>query len=247
MKHFKNFILSMISFLWVMHSSCQNASTKDSNIKKLSANEFENTMALDSNLQLIDVRTPEEFNQGFIKNAKNVNWNGGDFETEVTKLDKSKAVFVYCLAGGRSGEAANKLKDLGFTTIYDLKGGMNAWRNANKHIEIKNADLVKEKKTEISIADFNSTINSGLVLVDVFATWCGPCKIMAPYIDEIVNQKKDVLKFLKIDNDKNSELVKFLNVDELPTIIIFKNGKRVFTSIGLIKKEDLIEEIEKNL
>ena len=247
MKHFKNFILSMISFLWVMHSSCQNASTKDSNIKKLSANEFENTMELDSNLQLIDVRTPEEFNQGFIKNAKNVNWNGGDFETEVTKLDKSKTVFVYCLAGGRSGEAANKLKDLGFTTIYDLKGGMNAWRNANKHIEIKNADLVKEKKTEISIADFNSTINSGLVLVDVFATWCGPCKIMAPYIDEIVNEKKDVLKFLKIDNDKNSELVKFLNVDELPTIIIFKNGKRVFTSIGLIKKEDLIKEIEKNL
>jgi rhodanese-related sulfurtransferase len=147
----------MISFLWVMHSSCQNASTKDSNIKKLSANEFENTMALDSNLQLIDVRTPEEFNQGFIKNAKNVNWNGGDFETEVTKLDKSKAVFVYCLAGGRSGEAANKLKDLGFTTIYDLKGGMNAWRNANKHIEIKNADTVLfggwifSKNTSISL------------------------------------------------------------------------------------------------
>ena len=45
---------------------------------------------LDSNLQLIDVRTPEEFNQGFIKNAKNVNWNGGDFETEVTKSKKPK-------------------------------------------------------------------------------------------------------------------------------------------------------------
>jgi thioredoxin 1 len=245
MKHYRIFILSTMSFLWVMHSSCQNA--KDSNIKKLSANEFESTLALDSNMQLIDVRTPEEFNQGFIKNAKNINWNGSNFETEVNKLDKSKAVFVYCLAGGRSGEAANKLKDLGFTIIYDLKGGMNAWRNANKHIEIKNAALVKEKKIEISIADFNSTIKSGLVLVDVYATWCGPCKIMAPYIDEIVNEKKDVLKFLKIDNDKNSELVNFLNVDELPTIIIFKNGKRVFTSIGLIKKEDLVKEIEKNL
>jgi thioredoxin-like negative regulator of GroEL len=70
---------------------------------------------------------------------------------------------------------------------------------------------------------------------------------MAPYLDEIAKERKSKLTFLKINNDENQEIVRFLFVDELPTIILYKNGKRVYTNIGLITKEDLLKEIDKNL
>lgn len=233
-----NFLLSNVSF-------CQN----NGNNKiggKLSAQEFEQKINSEKFVQIIDVRTPEEFAQGFIKNAININWNAGNFENQVSKLNKTKPVYVYCLAGGRSASAASKLNELGFTTIYDLKGGMNAWRNASLPIETTENIAVPDKKG-MSLNDFNLAINKkGLVLVDVFAPWCAPCKKMAPYLDEIATERKSVLTFLKVNNDENQEIVKFLYVDELPTIILYKNGKRVYTNIGLITKEDLLKIIDTN-
>ncbi|MFN8353168.1 MAG: rhodanese-like domain-containing protein [Spirosomataceae bacterium] len=73
--------------------------------------------------QLVDVRTPEEFNNGHIQAAKLVNYNGPDFKEEAAKLDKNKPVFVYCAAGMRSSKAAKVLTELGFKEVYNLSGG----------------------------------------------------------------------------------------------------------------------------
>ena len=80
-----------------------------------------------ADVQLIDVRTPEEFHEAHIKNAQNIDWNGSQFEVEVAKLDKSKPILVYCKGGGRSKRAAQKLQELGFATIYELNGGFVQW------------------------------------------------------------------------------------------------------------------------
>jgi len=76
------------------------------------------------NVQLIDVRTPKEFESGHIKNAKNIDFYSEEFKVEFNKLDKEKAVYVYCRSGSRSRQSANKLAAMGFTEIYDLKGGI---------------------------------------------------------------------------------------------------------------------------
>lgn len=81
--------------------------------------------------QVIDVRTPKEFATGHLPNAVNINFNDTAFASNIAALDKSKPVFVYCLAGGRSANAAKKMEEAGFTTIYDLKGGVMAWQNNN--------------------------------------------------------------------------------------------------------------------
>jgi thioredoxin len=86
-----------------------------------------------------------------------------------------------------------------------------------------------------------------LVLVDVYAPWCGPCKKMAPYLAEIAEEKKGKLTFIKVNADESQEIVKNLNVEELPTLILYKNGKRVYTNIGLITKADLLKVIENSI
>jgi len=83
-------------------------------------------------IQLIDVRTPEEFSEGHIENAKNINIMGNDFDAQVATLDKTKPVMVYCKSGGRSAKASARLKELGFTTITDLEGGITNWNSENK-------------------------------------------------------------------------------------------------------------------
>ena len=84
---------------------------------------------------LVDVRTPEEFAEGHIAKAVNMNVNDNDFESKIATLDKEKPVMVYCRSGGRSAKAAGILKEKGFKHVYDLDGGMIGWNEANKPTE----------------------------------------------------------------------------------------------------------------
>jgi rhodanese-related sulfurtransferase len=81
--------------------------------------------------QLVDVRTPGEWRAGVIDGAMLCDIYSADFDERISGLDPSKPVYVYCAVGGRSGNAAEKLKAMGFK-VYDLKGGMGAWKAQGK-------------------------------------------------------------------------------------------------------------------
>ena len=100
----------------------------------LNADAFEKMLKNDKTVQLGDVRTPDEFKSGHIEGAVNYDFYASDFAKKMAKLDKKRPVMVYCAAGGRSGSAAGQLKKMGFTKIYDLDGGMGAWREAGKKV-----------------------------------------------------------------------------------------------------------------
>lgn len=81
-----------------------------------------------SELQLVDVRTPEEYAQGHIQGAENINFFDEDFEQQLEqKLDKEQPVYIYCRSGNRSSKAAARMEALGFKAIYDLEGGYMNW------------------------------------------------------------------------------------------------------------------------
>ncbi len=80
------------------------------------------------NVQIIDVRTPEEFADGHIQNAVNIDYFSKSFSVNISKLNKQKTLLVYCAAGGRSATAAKELKKLGFKKVYDLTGGYDDWK-----------------------------------------------------------------------------------------------------------------------
>ena len=79
---------------------------------------------INKKVQLIDVRTPDEYQSGHIEDAKNIDFYSGKFTTEFNKLDKEKPVYIYCRSGSRSKQTATKLTAMGFKEIYDLKGGI---------------------------------------------------------------------------------------------------------------------------
>jgi phage shock protein E len=82
--------------------------------------------------QLVDVRTPAEWNEGIMEGAKMFNFYEDDFQKNLETLDKEKPVAVYCKVGGRSGQAMAKMRELGFKEVYNLDGGMDAWKRAGK-------------------------------------------------------------------------------------------------------------------
>lgn len=87
------------------------------------------------NIQLIDVRTPGEYQRAHLKNAINLNMYSEDFLTKINKLDKNREVYLYCQVGSRSRHAAEIFQEQGFTKVYDMEGGISYWRKFNYEIE----------------------------------------------------------------------------------------------------------------
>lgn len=96
-------------------------------------------------------------------------------------------------------------------------------------------------------SNFNAIIDSEVpVLVDFFATWCGPCKMLAPILDQVKEELGDAIKIVKLDVDKNQTLASKYQVRGVPTMLLFKNGKQVWRQSGLLQKQELIQIINNN-
>lgn len=93
--------------------------------------------------------------------------------------------------------------------------------------------------------EFNETINSDYALVDFFATWCGPCKMMGPVL-ESVSSNRDNIKIIKVDVDKFESLARTYGVMSIPTLILFKNGQVVDKKVGFLAEPLLNEWINNN-
>lgn len=112
-----------------LFTACKDSSSQtgpDGIIKDMHAEEFSKTITNEL-VQLIDVRTPEEFQKGYIAGAQLINYNDASFSEKIASLDKSKAVYVYCASGIRSSKASKIMKEAGFSEIYNLVGGFNGW------------------------------------------------------------------------------------------------------------------------
>jgi len=94
-------------------------------------------------------------------------------------------------------------------------------------------------------SSFNNLIASETpVLVDFYADWCGPCKMLAPVLKEVKAQMGDAVKIIKIDVDKNQSLAAKYQVRGVPTMVIFKNGKSLWRQSGVLPKHEIVKAIQ---
>lgn len=230
----KRIILMIFFASSLLLTSCKGQNGKGIN-ENIEPKAFAEKVAVPG-VQLIDVRTPDEYGNQHLDNAKNINVNDSNFEAQAAQLDKNKPVYVYCLSGGRSAKAADKLASMGFKEVYNMAGGITRW----------NAEGLGKpvNKGGMTLADYQKTIQSDKkVLVDFYAEWCGPCKKMAPYLAKMKEEMKGELVILKVDADQSQELATQLQIEGLPTLILYKDGKEVWKHLGYISEQDLKKKL----
>ena len=122
----KNLLIIFTCILSITLCGCNdNHTSQVKTIVNLSALEFQKVIT--SNGIILDVRTPKEVNRGHLENATVINFYDEDFNEKAKLIPKEKEVYVYCLSGSRSYEAAKILADLGQKKVFNLTGGINAW------------------------------------------------------------------------------------------------------------------------
>lgn len=236
----KQVLFSLLCACLLSVTACKDINPNAIN-KTIPVAEYEQKLNAGTDVQLIDVRSTEEYNGGHLKNARNIDVNGGDFDEQANTLKKDKPVLVYCLSGGRSADAASKLKDMGFKEVYNMQGGIMAWTSQGKPVEKGAAPTT----AGMTMASFTEQVKkSAYVLVDFNAKWCGPCKKMNPILDEVAELKKDKLSLLKIDADENATLLNEKKIEGIPYLELYKDGQLVWKHEGYIEKDQLLKETQ---
>lgn len=227
------FNLLFIGFLFVSCNGQTNAK-----YESIAAVNFAEKIKSTSKAAIIDVRSPEEFAGQHIDNAVNIDWNGADFEGKIGKFNKSKPIFVYCMSGGRSKKAAEKLVELGFTKIYELQGGIMKWNAAGLSVP-------SDKIIGMCSQEYNELLNTDkIVLIDFYAEWCAPCKKMTPYLLKMQKEMADKVTIIRLNADENKTLISQMKIDELPTLFIYKDNKILWKHSGFISEEDLTKQLQ---
>ncbi|MHA8067006.1 rhodanese-like domain-containing protein [Aquirufa sp. ROCK2-A2] len=200
-------------------------------ITELNPKDYQSQITSEEKSQLIDVRTPAEFQSGHIDGAQNLDIQALDFLEKAASLDKEKTVFVYCLSGGRSTAAAQQLATLGFQSVVNLKGGILAWNNAQLPLSTENSKMESKGMNLVAYKKMLSGKKS--VIVDFHAEWCGPCKQLSPILEQYVKDQKGAVELIKIDVDQNQELAKELQIEAIPYVERYENGKLAWNKTGL--------------
>jgi thioredoxin len=206
----------------------------------LSASEFEKGIGGKDSIQLLDVRTAVEYNGGHIQHALLADWKDqNEFSRRIRFIDKEKPVYVYCLGGGRSAAAAAKMREMGYKQVYELKGGINAWKAENKAVE------GKSNEKQMSVDELNKSITaSKFVLVDFGAEWCPPCKKMEPVLKNLQANNPNKFTLVKVDGGKDEEILKQYNVTALPVFMLFKDGKQVWRKDGVAEEKEIAAQFK---
>lgn len=97
---------------------------------------------------------------------------------------------------------------------------------------------------KLNNSNFNSTIQQGITVVDFFADWCGPCRMLAPLLEKCEEKYADKVKFAKVNVDDNNELASQYGIMSIPNLIIFKDGQPVNQHIGYFSQEELEQFID---
>ena len=229
--------LIILSFSILVMACSTNESNSQTGV--LSTSAFQQKLSL-PNIQVLDVRTAEEYQSGHLKNVLQADWlDKAQFEDRIQYLNKNIPTLIYCASGVRSEQAMKAMAAKGFKEVYNMSGGMSAWKVEGKPFEAASS------KAELSLAAFQSMVNgASIALVDIGAEWCPPCKKMEPVLAQLQKNLGDKFSLIKVDGGNDLSVMKYLLFKALPTFIVFKNGKETWRKQGIVGLEELEKAIQ---
>ena len=212
--------------------------------QNLPVESFEKKLQETSNAFLLDVRTAGEFGGGHLPKATNIDFRSPDFASKIKDLPKDKPVFVYCLSGGRSAQAAEMLRKEGFQ-VTELQGGYLKWTTKLKPLEGV-PSVSHDQAWDLSA--FGKLIQGeNAVVVDFYAKWCAPCLKMMPTVDKLSNDYKGKVTVLKVEADGNQAVLQKYEIDEIPSFLVFRKGKLLQKTSGFREEAQLKELFDQSI
>lgn len=229
--------------LFVCCISCKSNSAQ--NVKTLEVAVYKKQIESKKDIQIVDVRTKEEYDSGHLANAINIDYDASDFKNKILALNKSTPTYVYCLAGSRSASAIDIMAKNGFTEIYNMKGGINKWRAKKFPLQMSGtASTAKGEMTNMTMDDFNLLCKGPTpVLFDFSSEHCIPCKQLAPILKEVEEEYAGKIIIIPIDIEKNRTLTNDINITSVPYLIYYVNGKLTMNIEGLTDKKNLVKAL----
>ena len=225
--------ISILILLFLCLSSCDSGH----HVHNISPDSFQKI--LEKDVVLLDVRTPNEISEGFIKDASALNYYDPDFARKLSLVQKDKPVLVYCKSGGRSSAAAKLLVDLGHNDVYNLSGGFMSWMK-HDYPFVHSPQKEVEKGLSISLEDVTKSIVDNRHVLLYFKTlWCVPCRKLEPIIEQMERDFSDELEIIKIDVDLNKDVSDHFKVTGIPTLVFLNQSKELWRSIGFVNADDL--------
>lgn len=121
-------LLSLLALSISLVACGQSPSANAGAAKNISADEAQAKLSAESEMLILDVRTPREFAGGHLKNAQNIDFYAPNFKERIAELPKDKPYLIYCASGGRSAKGMRQMQEMGFEQLYNMNGGVGAWQ-----------------------------------------------------------------------------------------------------------------------
>lgn len=178
---------------------------------------------------VLDARTAGEVASGRLLGATPVDISDPRFAQKAGLMARDRPVYVDCAVGGRSASAAARLVSMGFAEVYNLDGGIVAWKRAG--LPVERGVEAGAGRANTSPEAFDAVVaKHATVLVDFETPWCAPCKRMAPRVEAIAAARG--LQLLRVDIDAREALAVREDIVGVPVLALYRDGKRVWRHAG---------------
>jgi len=235
------FLLTPLLFISACAQNTQNKSYTDVNSQEFSK------LITSGKGTLLDVRTENEFKNGHIANAGQLDIYNPDFRSRILLLPKDQPVYIYCLTGSRSRSAAQLLSQNGYKQVYNLQRGIMEWNQQNMPV-VSDPKARQDMDNRMEADQFTKLIQSGeLVFVDFYAPWCSPCLKMMPMIDNMKVEYQNKINIVKVNVDASKNLVKELKISGVPYLALYYKGEIIYSKNGAVSKEELTAVFQENI
>ena len=221
-----------------------SCSTSSSNYQVVTPTEFTAKLK-NHNTLILDVRPKAEFEKNQLPGARNLPVNDPEFDNKLKTVSKELKIMVYCHDGLDAEKVAGKISKAGFEVIA-LQGGITKWAEEGFNVVYKTGGSISNSNfTKVEDEFYHHIEGEKLVMIDFFTTWCGPCKMMAPFVDRLMREKSEEVTIMKIDIDREVGLGQKYKIESIPTLVLFKNGEQLYYKPGYHSYEDMLALIEK--